>query len=768
MNNLNNIPGEIIKTSALPENVPTHLIGVIMGTSPQTVKYSTQALAYSVSQLMTNVVKTDEFYADPSWITALSWDKLTNVPSFSTSLASLSDVQLGTLSAGEALVYNGTKWVNQSVGELDTLNSVTTRGNTTTNAITTGGLYSPYLRLDTAATTTLVPGMFRWNDADGTVDLRLKGDNVTLQLGQETVVRVVNKTGANLLESQYKVVRVRIASEGGAQGQRLAVVLAQGNNDPDSVTTLGIVTEDIGNNQEGFITVFGNVSGINTTGSLQGETWVDGDVLYLSPTTPGAITKVKPVAPQHTVVLGYVVYAHANNGKIFVKVDNGYELEELHDVLPTPYVNKGVLYRDTATNLWKSATVETLLGGTPLLTTPTLAQVTSAGNTTTNAITVGGLTVATNLIYTDLVNGRVGVGTVSPSSKLHVETGISDTELFRVINPGAGGSVNRGAGIIVSMLNTQVTGGRTRIRQYDTAGYAVRNFIEFVSGNTGFTAEGSTTISGWYEVGLVTNNALRLLVASTGNVLINTTTDAGYKLDVNGTARIQSDVLIKGSTSGTGASALTVQNSSATTIFRIQNDGQISIGGVVVQASGAAFFYNNIYANYFLARNVGLTFDTNYIRYTNFTGTVTASSALARGVYLNNTLVAAANNDVLVGLDITPTFTLGAYTGVSSVALRTTSGEIRFGSLTAATTTKVVYYNSATGQLSQGDAPVTSYARRSDFVTDTNYLGVAVSGSSESASVWKIYKIVVSSSGATTKTSATNVAWTDRYTVIYS
>ena len=175
MNNLNNIPGEIIKTSALPENVPTHLIGVIMGTSPQTVKYSTQALAYSVSQLMTNVVKTDEFYADPSWITALSWDKLTNVPSFSTSLASLSDVQLGTLSAGEALVYNGTKWVNQSVGELDTLNSVTTRGNTTTNAITTGGLYSPYLRLDTAATTTLVPGMFRWNDADGTVDLRLKG-----------------------------------------------------------------------------------------------------------------------------------------------------------------------------------------------------------------------------------------------------------------------------------------------------------------------------------------------------------------------------------------------------------------------------------------------------------------------------------------------------------------------------------------------------------------------------------------------------------------
>lgn len=749
MNNLNNIPGEIIKTSALPENVPTHLIGVIMGTSPQTVKYSTQALAYSVSQLMTNVVKTDEFYADPSWITALSWDKLTNVPAFSTSLASLSDVQLGTLSAGEALVYNGTKWINQSVGELDTLNSVTTRGNTTTNAITTGGLYSPYLRLDTAATTTLVPGMFRWNDADGTVDLRLKGDNVTLQLGQETVVRVVNKTGADLLESQYKVVRVRIASEGGAQGQRLAVVLAQGNNDPDSVTTLGIVTEDIGNNQEGFITVFGNVSGINTTGSLQGETWVDGDVLYLSPTTPGAITKVKPVAPQHTVVLGYVVYAHSNNGKIFVKVDNGYELEELHDVLPTPYVNKGVLYRDTATNLWKSATVETLLGGTPLLTTPTLAQVTSAGNTTTNAISVGGLKV--------IDTANVGV---------------------QITNGNATGSGGRGTLII----GESTPNGRLQITvdtSIDTA-------------NFNYTYAGLISFS--------TGSVERMRIArTTGNLLINTTTDAGYKLDVNGSTRVSGDFVsgLQGASTTTfrfyagtsygGQGYVTISGSGYNGTYLGIGSGASGTNGnnLVLGRAYINEYGNNAYGFVGLDNTISMTFrfgafgsSVEALRLSSTqvllsqkviaNASITASTAIARGVYLNNTLVAAANNDVLVGLDITPTFTLGAYTGVSSVALRTTSGEIRFGSLTAATTTKVVYYNSATGQLSQGDAPVTSYARRSDFVTDTNYLGVAVSGSSESASVWKIYKIVVSSSGATTKTSATNVAWTDRYTVIYS
>ncbi len=219
-------------------------------------------------------------------------------------------------------------------------------------------------------------GVMRWNDTDGTLDLGLKGGNVTLQVGQEMVARVVNKTGADLLEANYQVVRIS-----SAQGQRLAVQLAQANNDANSVDTIGIVTETITNNQEGFITILGQVKEINTTGSLQGETWADGDVLYLSPTTAGKITNIKPTAPQHMVAVGYVEYAHAQHGKIFCKVQNGYELEELHDVAPLPYIDKGVLYRDTATNLWKSATIGTLLGYTP---------VTSARTISTTAPLTGG------------------------------------------------------------------------------------------------------------------------------------------------------------------------------------------------------------------------------------------------------------------------------------------------------------------------------------------------------------------------------------------
>jgi hypothetical protein len=211
---------------------------------------------------------------------------------------------------------------------------------------------TPAIQFDTTAVETSEVGKLKWNDTDGTLDLGLKGGNVTLQLGQEQLVRVVNKVGANLLESQYKAVRIT-----GAQGQRLKVGLAQATNDLLSAETIGLVTENIDNNQEGFITTSGLIRNINTTGSLQGETWTDGDVLYLSPTTAGNVTNVKPTAPSHLVIIGYVVHAHANNGSIFVKVDNGYELEELHNVTSTNYTTPidtdSLLTFDVTNSLWK-------------------------------------------------------------------------------------------------------------------------------------------------------------------------------------------------------------------------------------------------------------------------------------------------------------------------------------------------------------------------------------------------------------------------------
>lgn len=246
--------------------------------------------------------------------------------------------------------------------ETQTLQNVTDLGNFTTNNIETAGITTDYVQLDTTATTTGAVGKLTWNDVDGTANLGLKGGNVTLQIGQEFLARVVNKTATNisLLESNYQAVRIT-----GAIGQRPKVDLALADNDLNSATTLGLVTETIANNAEGFITTSGQVKEINTTGSLQGETWVDGDTLYLSGTVAGMITNIKPSAPIHTVIIGFVEYAHAIHGKIFVKVNNGYELEELHNVSAIAPNNNEVLTYETSSTLWKPKTVVSALGFTP-------------------------------------------------------------------------------------------------------------------------------------------------------------------------------------------------------------------------------------------------------------------------------------------------------------------------------------------------------------------------------------------------------------------
>jgi hypothetical protein len=156
---------------------------------------------------------------------------------------------------------------------------------------------------------------------------------------------VVNKTGDNLLATGYKVLKVQTA-----QGQRLAVDYALADSDANSADTIGVVYQNINNNQTGKIVVIGELTGLNTTGSLQGETWDDGDLLFLSPFVDGGITNIRPTAPNHGVIIGYVVYSHVNQGKIYIKIDNGYEIGELHNCyLPTPTHNDGIFWSSGTT-----------------------------------------------------------------------------------------------------------------------------------------------------------------------------------------------------------------------------------------------------------------------------------------------------------------------------------------------------------------------------------------------------------------------------------
>ena len=214
--------------------------------------------------------------------------------------------------------------------------------------------------LDQTPTGTAGVAVTRWNNTLGSTETTLKGGNVVLKNGVDLVARVVNKVTPNttLTKAAYQAVRVT-----GAQGQRLAVAFAQANNDNNSADTIGLVCETIPTNQEGFIITVGQLEEINTTGALQGETWNDGDVLYISPTTAGGLTNVKPTgATGHIVVIGYVEYSHAIHGKIYVKVMNGWELDELHNVNISSPTNNQILAYTSANSLWENKTLKTIEG----------------------------------------------------------------------------------------------------------------------------------------------------------------------------------------------------------------------------------------------------------------------------------------------------------------------------------------------------------------------------------------------------------------------
>jgi|GWRWMinimDraft_6_1066014.scaffolds.fasta_scaffold02460_3 hypothetical protein len=354
------------------------------------------------------------------------------------------------------------------------------------------------VEFDQTPTGTAGVGVMRWNDADGTVDLGLKGGNVTLQIGQESVLRVVNKTATNvnLLEANYQAVRVT-----GAQGQRLKVDLAQATTDNLSAETIGLVTETINNNQEGFITTSGLVRDINTTGSLQGETWADGDILYLSPTTAGRATKVKPTAPNHLVILGYVIHAHVNQGSIFVKVDNGYELDELHNVKITSAANNNVLAYTSATDIWENKTINTVIGYTPFQ----LPALTSGSVLFSNGTTIAQDNA--NLFWDD-TNNRLGIGTNNPSAYY--------AKKLVIAAPDEDG--------VTILANSVSSSSYVAFADGATGNEAFRGYLSYkhLSDQLAFGSAGS----------------LRMTLTSGGNLLLNTTTDAGFKLDVNGTARV--------------------------------------------------------------------------------------------------------------------------------------------------------------------------------------------------------------------------------------
>jgi len=280
-------------------------------------------------------------------------------------------------------------------------------------------LKSGQVTLDITPTGTAAVATTKWNDSLGISETTLKGGSVILKNGVDLVARIVNKVTptTTLTKANYQAVRVS-----GATGQRLSVELARANSDLNSADTIGLVTETIATNQEGFILTVGQLEGVNTSGSLQSETWADGDVLYLSPTTSGKLTNIKPNGSNgHIIVIGYVEYAHAINGKIYVKIMNGWELDELHNVYINNPTNNEVLVYETSTDLWKNKSLATILGYTPA---NDLNVVHKTGDETINGIKTFGSNPKIPINY-----GNSGVGSLIIDNGLG-ELGVASNYIY--------------------------------------------------------------------------------------------------------------------------------------------------------------------------------------------------------------------------------------------------------------------------------------------------------------------------------------------------
>jgi hypothetical protein len=254
--------------------------------------------------------------------------------------------------------------------------------------ITSSGVTTPYIQLsESGSTVPLEVGMLTYNGVDGTLEFLMKGGNVVQQIGQELPILVKNFDNAGLLNG--KVVYY-VSSDGTNKLVRYAVA----SSETASVNVIGLMTEDATGGNKAYCTTFGLVRDIDTS-TLQ-----EGKIVWLSATELGGMTTTRPLAPNHGVQIGFCIKQHAVEGSIFVSVQNGYELDELHNVLISSGITDGdLMVYNSSLKVWENKQPSNLL-----------VETGSTANTTID-FKEGNIVDLTLTSSTSLIFNNSGVGT---------------------------------------------------------------------------------------------------------------------------------------------------------------------------------------------------------------------------------------------------------------------------------------------------------------------------------------------------------------------
>lgn len=185
----------------------------------------------------------------------------------------------------------------------------------------------------------------------------------------QLIANMYNGTGS--VVPSFSVVYIN-----GVHGNLPSLALAQANAELTSSKTYAITSGSINDGNNGIVVTDGKLKNVNTLA------FTEGDQLWLSPTIPGGVTTVKPSAPNHAVFIGTVTRTHQTQGEVQIRIQNGFELDELHDVSISNKANLDVIRYNSTTGLWENKQLDNYI---PVEIVDTYSQI---SNTSTSKLSI--------------------------------------------------------------------------------------------------------------------------------------------------------------------------------------------------------------------------------------------------------------------------------------------------------------------------------------------------------------------------------------------
>ena len=415
---------------------------------------------------------------------------------------------------GDWLIFNGTVWqkIDQSwaiAGVNDNITSMTG---------ITGGISSPdFIQFDTAATVTDATGKLYYNADDQfqTLSFQMNGNQLQ-HIGEELYYRV--KLSSAATKGQVLMFTGTLGSSGG-----LTAAPATGLQPEQAHYILGVAGETGSTNDWIFVTTFGEVKAINTTGGA--ETWVQGDVLYYNPSVTGGLTKTKPSVPNAICIVAAVVHVGSSNGVLFVRPTYGSVLGGTDgNVNFTSLASGNTLIYDAVAGVWENAFLTDGTGisitegaGTITITNSAPDQtvsLTGAGTTSISG-TYPNFTVTSNDAFTGTVTSVTGTSPVAssggntPAISLSANYGdtlnpyASKTANYVLASPNGSAGVPTFRALVaadVPTLNQNTTGTAASTPKLLTTNFTIEE-----SGGKLLFKYGATTIASMSSTGIITS-----------------------------------------------------------------------------------------------------------------------------------------------------------------------------------------------------------------------------------------------------------------------